>query len=263
MASSRPYDFIRKRNLSKVRGKLLYECKTPYHKLKVVDKENLRYLVSGTGMAREQACIDLEDVHRHVFDYSLLAMNSLCFLENISSALVVGLGGGVIPRELHHHYPDVKIDVLEIDPEMVKVAKEYFFFPESENVRVILGDAFTTLRDSEESYDFVMLDAFLENYTPFHLMTTEFLALVKKVTSPEGIVTVNAGNSYLLFNRQLNTLIDTFGESIYEAPGPTNDAVSSICCPLDHRPPKDTTHFKKIEISEDVKNASIFTMESV
>jgi len=180
MESSRPYDFIRKKNLSKVRGKLLYECKTPYHKLKVVEKEDFRILISGTGMAREQTSIDLKDLHRHVFDYSLLAMNSLCFLDNISSALIVGLGGGVIPRELHHHYPEIKIDILEIDPEMIKVATEYFFFEENENVRVILGDAFTTLQAFKGQYDFVMLDAFLENYTPFHLMTKEFLVLVKK-----------------------------------------------------------------------------------
>ena len=42
------------------------------------------------------------------------------------SVLIVGLGGGTIPRALRELLPETQIDVVEIDPAVVRVAQPLF-----------------------------------------------------------------------------------------------------------------------------------------
>ena len=131
----------------------IYQIKTPYHQISVTQEGAIRKLISGHGMCRVQSGIDVRDLRVHFFDYSLLSMYSLLFLPSPSNILVVGLGGGVIPRELSHYCPDVKVDIIEIDSNIVKVANDFFFFEETDNVKVHIGDAFNVIKELPSRYD--------------------------------------------------------------------------------------------------------------
>src|SRR5450759_3529900 len=54
--------------------------------------------------------------------------------------LVIGLGGGVLPKRIWHDYPDVQVDVVELDPQIVEVARRYFDLPQDERLRVTVAD---------------------------------------------------------------------------------------------------------------------------
>lgn len=43
--------------------------------------------------------------------------------------LVLGLGGGSVPLFLSHHFPSMNIDVVEIDPVVIRAASEAMGFP--------------------------------------------------------------------------------------------------------------------------------------
>jgi len=252
--------------------KTLYRNKTPYHDLYVQESGNIRGLISGSGMASEQSSVDILDLHKHVYDYSLLAMYSLCFVPNPSAVLVVGLGGGVIPRELNHYFPNLKIDILEIDPEIITVAKQFFFFEESEGVKVHIGDAFATIKNMTQKYDIVVLDAFLSEYTPFHLMTKEFLSSLKSVCTFDAVVVVNASNIYVSFGSQILTLVEILGNNPHILHGPTNNLVDVFYFPLSECSLNSlqlpSIYYPdllplKFHLTEEIKKAKIFRLENV
>ena len=77
--------------------------------------------------------------------------------------LVIGCGAGTGPMTLHQDYPEIKrIDVVDIDPAVFRVAHKYFRFPENSPEGVIkshIKDGRIFIHHSpEKSYDYIILD---------------------------------------------------------------------------------------------------------
>jgi len=92
--------------------------------------------------------------------YNRATLLSLLFLKtDFQRMLIVGLGGGSIPNYVFHHYPQTKIDVAEIKPIVVKLAKQYFQFDtESSRVTVFTGPGTEFMNYSTYKYDFIVID---------------------------------------------------------------------------------------------------------
>lgn len=56
------------------------------------------------------------------------------------SVLLVGLGGGGLPQFLRDFVPNVTVEVAELDPVVLNVAKEWFGFRPDDHLTVTLGD---------------------------------------------------------------------------------------------------------------------------
>ena len=54
--------------------------------------------------------------------------------------LYIGLGGGSAPKRTWRDFPGVRIDAVELDPEVVDVAYEYFELPRDPRMRVTVED---------------------------------------------------------------------------------------------------------------------------
>jgi len=109
------------------------------------------------------------------------------------SMLVVGGGGAIVPSQFLLHYPGMKqVDVLELDPLVEAVAKDYFQVPKDPRIRFHVGDARANLRRIEDKYDIIVLDAYSSGgQIPFHLMTWEFLREVGSHLKPNGVLATN------------------------------------------------------------------------
>lgn len=64
----------------------------------------------------------------------------LCVTDGQVSVLVVGLGGGGLPQFIRDFVPGVRVDVVELDPAVLEVAKTWFGFQTDDRLKVILGD---------------------------------------------------------------------------------------------------------------------------
>lgn len=104
---------------------------------------------------------------------------------------MIGLGGGTIPRVLAKYYPDVPMDIIEIDPDVIDVAKRFFFFEPTKMMNVVSMDGRRFLRSSRDRYDIIFLDAYDDQSIPFHLTTKEFFEIVKQRLTPVGVVAAN------------------------------------------------------------------------
>lgn len=194
-----------------VGDKLIFEKKSKYHHIMVYEDGFIRTLRLGNGPeAGKQSRIDLRDPDYLLLEYTRLMFAALLINDRPARVLIIGLGGGALPRAINRYIPDAEIDVVDIDSDVVKVAEKFFFFEPGDKINVHISDgrAFIqkTFRDNPgKKYDMVILDAFNSSSTPKHLITKEFLKELMLVLHPKGVVSANVLIDNKLFHSILKT----------------------------------------------------------
>jgi len=209
--------------------RVIFHEKSEYQDIYVVRKGTVVSLKFGTPQAPViQSQVDLSNLRRHMLEYSRLAFAGLLYQPRPKRILVVGLGGGVIPRELHHYYPRATIEVVEIDPLIPRVARRFFRFPKVPQIEVYVDDgrAFIEKRAEQSDgaeYDLIVLDAYGEGSIPFHLLTRQFLRTVKSIRASDGAIVSNLIRTHRLFDSELKTYRAVFRSTqAYEGTESTN-----------------------------------------
>lgn len=207
----------------------LFVTATAHAELKLVHSERSLYrevLVYEQGGERcmcftrqcrigRQSCLDLKQPDQFALNYTRMMLAGTLFTSpDPKRVLILGLGGGSIPTALKSLLPDAQVDVVEIDPAVTRVAKQYFNFSETPKVKVseLDGRVFVkrALR-SGEKYDVVLLDAFDHEYIPEHLLTKEFLTEVKGILGPRGVIVANTFSLSKLYDHESTTYAAVFG----------------------------------------------------
>jgi spermidine synthase len=171
--------------------KVLYQRDSLYHHIHVSEADGYRYL-SFNRARGNQSVVNIRDPYELKFAYTQAAFVVPAFLDQKPGRiLILGLGGGSIPRVMAKHYPDTPIDIVEIDPDVIDVAKRFFFFEPTKNTTVVSMDGRRFLRSSRNQYDIIFLDAYDDQSIPFHLTTKEFFEIVKQRLTPTGVVASN------------------------------------------------------------------------
>ena len=193
---------------------VLYEKASAHSTIVVTEEDNgLRVLRFGRGGAR-QSVVKLGDPDYLALPYVRVALVGLALSEEPRRFLVVGLGGGTLPMFLRKHYPDAMIDAVDIDPEVVDVAKNFFGFREGELMRAHVADGRRFIEQSRQPYDAIFLDAFSSESIPAHLTTQEFMRAVRRALKPGGVVISNVWGRYSnpLYDSMVRTYQEVFDE---------------------------------------------------
>ncbi|HEY5541431.1 MAG TPA: fused MFS/spermidine synthase [Coriobacteriia bacterium] len=166
----------------------MYEHTSRFHRLKVTDNDGVRLLKFERN---QQSSMRLDDPFESDIEYVGYFHIALAVQPAATSALVIGLGGGSVVKRMWRDYPEIRIDAVEIDPEVAEVAYELFELPRDERIRVVVGDGREYLRQCEETYDIIMVDAFDDDHVPPHLLTEEFMREVRDHLAEDGVVVYN------------------------------------------------------------------------
>ncbi|WP_115891559.1 spermidine synthase [Haloferax sp. Atlit-48N] len=202
------------------RGEVVYETQTAYQELEVIDSGDTRTLYLD---GQRHSAMDTSNPTRHVFEYTRYFHLPYLFAEDpddIDRVLFIGGGGFSGPRRFAAEY-NATIDVAEIDPEVVRVANEYFQADEYDiNVHVQGGRQF--LQETDTTYDLIVLDAYRRDKVPFQLTTSEFMNLASDRLSPHGMVVANvisapSGPASDFYRAEYRTMNGTF-EEVYAFP---------------------------------------------
>jgi spermidine synthase len=169
---------------------------TPYHHISVIDDA-----ITGSRQLRfdryVESAIYIDPPHHSLSAYTRYFHLAFLAQPEIRRAMFIGAGGGVGPRAFHMHDADMEIDVVDIDEEVLRVAREYFYMPAAATIRPVAADGRSFVRDAEDGhYDAIILDAFtIGGRIPFHLVTREFFSLCRAKLAPGGVLVMNINSS--------------------------------------------------------------------
>ena len=109
---------------------------------------------------------------------------------------LIGLGVGMLTAFAE---PGDEYRLYEIDPMMVRYAREYFHFLEDcrGHYEILVGDGRLTLeRERPQNFDVIVLDAFSSDAMPTHLLTVEAFAIYLRHLAPDGVIAVHVANRH-------------------------------------------------------------------
>lgn len=171
---------------------VLFRADTQYHRITVTEDAEARHLRFDRS---HQSAISLSDPFESIIRYPDYMHLALALKPDATRVLVLGLGGGAITKRYWRDYPEMTVDTAEIDPVVVDVAKEYFWLPEDDRLRVFTEDARRYVQRAQETYDIVIVDAYYSDALPFHLTTEEFFLEVKERMAADGVIAYNVISS--------------------------------------------------------------------
>jgi spermidine synthase len=168
--------------------------------------------------------MDLDDPSRHVFDYTTYFHLPLLFADDeaeIDRVLFIGGGGFTGPKRFAEEY-NVTVDVAEIDPVVIDVAKRYFGVSESPQLRIHNVGGRQYLRETDHTYDLIVLDAYRKDKVPFELTTVEFMRLARDRLSADGMLFANvisapSGPASKFYRAQYKTMAQVYPQ-VYSFP---------------------------------------------
>ncbi|MBE3561057.1 MAG: fused MFS/spermidine synthase [Ktedonobacteraceae bacterium] len=179
-------------------GTMLAERESFYNYIQVVRVGNETQLILNEGLGVHSIYNPNQVLTNGPWDYFMIApyFNNPPFTsDRVRSACIVGLGAGTIPREINAAYGgSVAMDGVEIDGEIVNLARQYFQMQEP-NLRVVVQDGRYFLQTTPKKYDIIGIDAYQQPYVPFQLTTTEFFREVRAHLTPTGVAVINAGRT--------------------------------------------------------------------
>ncbi|MFM8334763.1 MAG: spermidine synthase [Opitutaceae bacterium] len=188
----------------------LFEKEGPFGWVIVTENNGLRTLQFERGGARQTVVKPGDPAHLEL-PYAPVALTGLSACEAPRRVLIVGLGGGTLPMFIRHYYPEAVIDGVDINPDVVDVARRFLGFREDARMRGIVADGRKFIEDTREPYDVIFLDAFGADSVPPPLSTVEFLRAVRKALKPSGVAVGN------IWSREYNRLYDSMVRTYQEA----------------------------------------------
>jgi spermidine synthase len=109
------------------------------------------------------------------------------------SILMLGLAGGTAYRILRHLLPDCQLTAIDIDPEIIELARKHMHLDDL-GIEVIIGDAYEWLTENKRRFDVVIDDIYLAGKTDVFRSRGWDPALMKhlkRAMTPDGLIAVN------------------------------------------------------------------------
>jgi predicted membrane-bound spermidine synthase len=175
----------------------IYETESAYNYIQVLEKDGYRMLRLNEGQGIHSTW------HPTIIDYDgpwkqFLAapfFNQPDYPpEKEKRMATIGLAAGTTVRQATDVFGPIQIDGFEIDPEIIRVGREYFEMDQP-NLNAIAQDGRWGLEQSERRYNIIGVDAYRPPYIPWHLTTIEFFEAIREHLTDDGVVVINVGRS--------------------------------------------------------------------
>ncbi len=168
---------------------------TQYNRLRVFkttekDTERpMRVLLSDPDSTQSAMYLESDELALNYTKYYHLLRH---FKPDFQTTLMIGGAAYSFPKDYLRLYPDKKIDVVEIDPQMTETARKYFKLTDHPNLQIFHADGRVFLNHNQQRYDVILIDAFTSVYSvPFQLTTIEAVRLIESNLADDGVVIVN------------------------------------------------------------------------
>lgn len=173
----------------------LHDSDTHYNRLQIyntTDKRTnqpIRVLITDPLSTQSAMFLESDEL---ALNYSKYYHLLRYYKPDFQNTLIIGGAAYSFPKEYLRTYPDKQIDVVEIDPQMTQIARDYFKLQDSPNLKIIHEDGRIFLNKNEKKYDAILVDAFNSMYSiPFQLTTAEAVNRLNTSLKDDGVVILN------------------------------------------------------------------------
>lgn len=106
--------------------------------------------------------------------------------------LLLGVAGGSVVKTLvdEINYKG-KITGVEIDPEMIEIANQYFNLNQIKQLEVVIDDAFEFVLKTKDKYNLIIIDIFEDTNMPNFLFEKFFLDRICTLLKEDGFILFN------------------------------------------------------------------------
>ncbi len=168
------------------------DISTTYNRVLVRESERDGRPIREMMIGNEHSSAMFLDGNDLVYEYTRFYHLARHFFPDFKSGLVLGGAGYSFPKSFLQTYPDAKLDVVEIDPGLTEIAREYFNLPDDPDLTIHHEDARTFLNTTDKKFDVIFGDAFNSQYSiPFHLTTKEAVQKNYDILTDKGVVILN------------------------------------------------------------------------
>lgn len=200
-------------------GDVVYQTQTPYQELEVTDERSVRTMYLD---GAPQSAMALPNSTEYVFDYPRYFHLGVLMSEDVDRVLFIGGGGFSGPKRFLDEYPDVEVDVVELDPAVIRVAREYFHVEDTPRMNIYNEDGRRFLEDTDRTYDLIVLDAYRKDRVPFHMTTVQFMELAAAKLDDDGVLVANViaarkGSGSQFYRAEYRTM-DAVFPNVYSFP---------------------------------------------
>ena len=172
---------------------VVYSNNSPFGLIEVVTawEPGVLYVCENKDYSLVHSIITQGDTTYMGAPYEPLATASFCFTKCVKSVLLLGLGGGEFLSYLINYFRDTRTDVVEINPAMIEIVKEFRKIESKKTVKFICKDAFKHIASISTNYDLIYCDIYF-----FRSSTAKeyesFFYRVKKHLNESGVFVFNA-----------------------------------------------------------------------
>ena len=160
----------------------------------ISEKDGVRSLHLGSSTV--QSSMRLSDPVELVLSYTRAMMGFLLFVPEPANAAMIGLGGGSLPKFIRHHFPTVRVTVIENNAAVITAARTHFEVPDDDaRFAVVLGQGERWVAEQEHTCDVLMVDGYNGRQQAGELATEDFYQHALRALSPDGVLVVNLWSS--------------------------------------------------------------------
>ena len=124
--------------------------------------------------------------------YTQYMMGFLLFHPEPENICMIGLGGGSLAKFVYHQMPQIITTVIEINPQIITTARNYFFLPDDdERLQIIVAEGGEYLANHHAGMDVLLIDGFDNDCQVPSLCSQDFYDHVRQVLNKNGVLVVN------------------------------------------------------------------------
>ncbi|TKS54104.1 transferase [Luteimonas yindakuii] len=132
-----------------------------------------------------------DDPDHLLIDYTRTMLAALLWAPPRPRIAMIGLGGGSQAKFIHRHFPEATLDVVENNPWVVELRREFGIPDDDGRLQVLVDDGAAFVAARPGRYDVLLVDGYDETGIPPVLSTPRFYADCHAALVPGGALSVN------------------------------------------------------------------------
>lgn len=178
--------------------------------IEVRERAGVRTLHLDSDIVQSAMRIDRPDALE--LSYTRAMMAFLLFRTPPPRMILAGLGGGSIAKFVHRLMPETRLTAVEIDAEVIEVARVYFGLPhDSGRLRTIVADGAQFVAAQDAAADALLVDAYDGDCLAASFSAESFFRAARRSLAPGGVFAINLWSNDRAFDRNVRWIESAFG----------------------------------------------------